>query len=173
MRYNLQFEQWVPFPLDRVFLFFANPGNLPRIMPAATRTELLHVKLVPPAGVEEPKATVTDQQPIAGAGSELVTSFRVIPFLAFRARWIARITEFEWNHHFADEQKQGPFRHFHHRHEFQSQMRDGINGTLVRDRIEYEVGFGMLGELANRIFIRRELEGIFRYRQSALKHLLH
>lgn len=142
-------------------------------MPPATRTELLTVKLVPPPGVEEPKATVTDQPPLAGAGSELVTSFRVIPFLPFRSRWIARITEFEWNHHFADEQKQGPFRRFHHRHEFQSEVRDGINGAILRDVIEYEAGFGVLGELANRLFVRRQLEGIFRYRQSALERLLH
>jgi hypothetical protein len=29
----MSFEQWVPFPLERVFLFFADPRNLPRLMP--------------------------------------------------------------------------------------------------------------------------------------------
>jgi len=30
MIHHIQFEQWVPFTLEKVFLFFANPQNLPR-----------------------------------------------------------------------------------------------------------------------------------------------
>ena len=74
MNHRAQFEQWVPFPIERVFLFFANPGNLARIMPPHTGTELLRLKLVPPPGVAEERATITDRAPLAGAGSEIVTS---------------------------------------------------------------------------------------------------
>ena len=41
MSHHLEFEQWVPFPLERVFAFFSNPENLPRIMPAASSTRLI------------------------------------------------------------------------------------------------------------------------------------
>ena len=58
------------------------------------------------------------------------------------------ITEFEWNHHFADIQKKGPFKSFHHRHEVIEETRGQVKGTVVRDVIEYEVGFGWLGKLA-------------------------
>jgi ligand-binding SRPBCC domain-containing protein len=44
----------------------------------------------------------------------MVTSFRVFPVLPLRARWIARITEFEWNHYFADVREQGPFKNWRH-----------------------------------------------------------
>lgn len=84
MTHLVQFEQWVPVPLERVFLFFANPGNLPRIMPPQTGTELIRLKLVPPPGIAAESATITDGAPLAGAGSEIVTSFRVVPFLPFR-----------------------------------------------------------------------------------------
>ena len=132
-----QFEQWVPVPIERVFLFFANPGNLPRIMPPRTGTELVRLKLVPPPGVAEERATITDRPPLAGAGSEIVTSFRLLPLLPFRAQWIALVTEFEWNHHFADVQKKGPFKSFHHRHQLTSETRDQVerNRGPRRDRI--------------------------------------
>jgi ligand-binding SRPBCC domain-containing protein len=124
--HRIQFEQWVSVPLARAFLFFANPGNLPRIMPPQTGTELVRLKLVPPPGILEESATVTDEAPLAGVGSEIVTSFRVVPFLPFRRRWTALITEFEWNHHFADVQKQGPFKSFHHRHELAEETWDSV-----------------------------------------------
>jgi len=41
-----QFEVWVPFPLERVFRFFANPENLPRIMPPASGTRIEALRLV-------------------------------------------------------------------------------------------------------------------------------
>ena len=173
MTNQAQFAHWVPVPVERVFLFFANPGNLPRIMPPQTGTELLRVNLVPPAGVAPVQATITDAEPVAGAGSEIVTSFRIIPYLPFRARWIAFITEFEWNHHFADVQRKGPFRRFHHRHEFAGEVRDGVKGTLVRDLIEYEIGFGVLGSLAHRFVVGPRVQRIFEYRQKALQKLLN
>ncbi len=172
MVYHAQFEQWVPVPMERIFLFFANPGNLPQIMPPKTGTELLRVKLVAPPGVLTDEATVTDRPPLAGAGSEIVTSFRIFPFLPFRAGWIALITEFEWNHHFADVQKKGPFKRFQHRHEFSRQRRNGVEGTMVHDVIEYEIGFGFLGALAEKLFVSRQLRQTFEYRQKALGELL-
>jgi ligand-binding SRPBCC domain-containing protein len=172
MTHRIQFEQWVPAPIEQVFVFFANPGNLPSIMPPQTGTELVRLKLVPPPGIAEERATVTDKPPLAGAGSEIVTSFRLIPFLPFRARWIALITEFEWNHHFADIQKQGPFKSFLHRHELSAETRNQVNGTVVRDVIDYDVGFGWLGNLAHKLFIGRQFQRTFEYRQQALEKLL-
>lgn len=172
MTHHVQFEQWVPVAAERVFLFFANPGNLPRIMPPGTGTELVQLKLVPPSGMAGDEATITDRDPLAGVGSEIVTSFRVLPFLPLRAQWIALITEFEWNHHFADVQTSGPFKSFYHRHELLEEARNGVNGTVVRDVIDYEVGFGLLGDLAQKFFISGQLQRTFAYRQQALKKLL-
>ena len=168
MKHRLEFEQWVPFPLERVFAFFANPENLPRIMPSASATRLIALKRVPapeaPAGVSIEKA--------AGVGSTITTSFSVFPLLPLRRRWIARITEFEWNRYFADVQDEGPFRNWNHRHEFESAERDGVGGTLVRDVIEYEIGFGLAGTLADALFVRRQMENTFAQRQQILPQLL-
>ena len=47
-----------------------------------------------------------------------------------------------------------------------------MKGTVVRDVIEYDVGFGWLGEMAQRIFVGRQLQRTFEYRQKALEKLL-
>ncbi|HWO39513.1 MAG TPA: SRPBCC family protein [Candidatus Acidoferrum sp.] len=168
MPHHLEFEQWVPFPLARVFGFFSNPENLPRIMPALSATKLIVLNRMPapppPPGITGDKA--------AGAGSTIVTSFRVFPLLPFRAQWIARITEFEWNHYFSDVQQQGPFKSWHHRHEFLAETRGKVDGTLVRDVIDYEIGFGFLGAIANALLVRRQMKRTFAQRQQTLPKLL-
>jgi ligand-binding SRPBCC domain-containing protein len=160
MPHHLEFEQWVPFPLERVFSFFSNPENLPRIMPAATATKIVALNRVD-AGDKS-----------AGVGSTIVTSFRVFPFLPIRAQWIARITEFEKNHYFADVQDKGPFKSWHHRHELREETMVGVAGTLVRDVIDYEVGFGFVGGIVNALFVRRQMQSTFAERQKILPKLL-
>ena len=172
MTHRVQFEQWVPVPIEKVFLFFANPHNLPRIMPPETGTELVALRLVPPPTVPPGQPVLANRESLAGVGSEIVTSFRLLPFLPFHAQWIALIVEFEWNHHFADIQKKGPFKRFQHRHEFSVEIRSGASGTLVRDVIEYDAGFGMLGNLAQKLFIAPSLTQTFEYRQKMLEKLL-
>jgi ligand-binding SRPBCC domain-containing protein len=166
---QLKFEQWVPFPLDRVFAFFSDPQNLPRLMPAASDTRIDQLTRVPPSFA--PLAG-EGTGGAAGVGSTIITSFRLFPLLPFRAQWIARITEFEWNHHFADVQDKGPFKRWHHRHEFTAETRNGVKGTLVRDAIDYKVGFGPLGRIANALFVRRQMENTFSQRQDLLPTLL-
>lgn len=168
MTYTAEFEQWVPFSLDQVFLFFANPENLPRIMPPATDTRIDALALVSP---RTPFREI-DTSHLAGVGSKIVTSFRAMPPLPFRALWIARITEFEWNHHFADVQEKGPFKSFHHRHEFATQENDDVRGTIVRDRLSCDIGFGPAGRVAQYLFVERQLASAFFHRQKALLTLL-
>jgi ligand-binding SRPBCC domain-containing protein len=164
---HIEFSQWVPLSIERVFAFFSDPENLPRIMPAASGTVLLSMERV---AAPVPSGTVNSKA--AGIGSTLVTSFRVVPFLPLRREWIARITEFEWNHHFADVQQKGPFKSWHHRHEFAASLKDGQMGTTIRDVIDYEIGFGVLGRLAGALFVRRQLERTFQERQRKLPDLL-
>jgi len=168
MAHHLEFEHWVPFSLERVFAFFSNPENLPLLMPSATETRLDELIRIPPP----PAPSTSLSHKAAGRGSTLVTSFRLAPFLPFRKRWIARITEFEWNHYFADTQDQGPFKSWHHRHEFQAASRSGVEGTIIRDVIDYEVGFGFLGSLANAFFVRGPIRNTFAARQEKLPELL-
>jgi ligand-binding SRPBCC domain-containing protein len=137
-------------------------------MPAGTQTRIDELRLVAPLAAGDSAADAH----AAGVGTVIVTSFRMFPFLPLRAQWIARITEFEWNDYFADVQQKGPFKSWQHRHEFLAESRGGVDGTLVRDVVEYEVGFGFLGSLANLLFVERQMRGTFAARQRILPELL-
>ena len=165
---HLEFEQWVPFPLNRVFTFFSNPENLPRIMPVRSGTRLISVDRRSPPDAASQEAGLS----AAGVGSTILTSFLVFPPLPLRGRWLSRITEFEWNHHFADVQDEGPFKSWHHLHQFESESKAGVAGTTIRDVIDYEIGFGVLGSLADALFVRRQMENTFAERQRRLPELL-
>lgn len=156
--------------VPRVFAFFADLENLPRLMPPETFTQVdsQHLAAPPPSPCRDDLSS----RRVAGIGSIINTSFRPLSWLPWRRKWTAVITEFEWNHHFADVQQKGPFKRWQHRHEFRAECRNGLDGTVVRDVIEYEVGFGALGALANWLFIERAIKKIFDQRQKVLPELL-
>lgn len=162
-----RFEQWIPEPLERVFSFFSEPLNLPRLMPPELAAELLTVRKVSPPSPETAAASSA-----AGVGTEISLSVRLLPFMPYRTRWVARIVEFEPNRHFVDVQVKGPFRRWRHRHEFESTERDGKPGTLVRDDLEYEIGFGLLGDMVARWLVARKVQSTFAARQQRLAELL-
>ena len=104
-----------------------------------------------------------------GVGTTMTLSFRALPLLPLRLRWLALISEFEWNDHFCDTQTAGPFRYWRHCHTVLPAARDGIEGTVVQDRVDYELPGGPLGDLANLIGGRLQMRYIFgvRHRQAA------
>ena len=146
--HRLVATQVIDRPPDDVFAFFAEPRNLARITPPGMRFQFL-----------------TDDFAMR-AGLEIDYRFRPLPGMP--ARWRTRITDYEPPLGFTDTQLQGPYRHWVHRHGFTPV--DG--GTLVRDEIEYAAPFGPLGDLANRLVVRGELEHIFRYRAAVIGNAL-
>ena len=167
MTQRARFEQWIPAPLERVFRFFSEPLNLPRLMPPELAAEIVSVRRVPPTS---PGAALPSSA--AGVGTEIGLSVRLHPWVPFRTRWVARIVEFEPNRHFVDVQVKGPFRSWRHRHEFESTARGGEPGTLVRDELEYDVGFGLPGDVVARWLVARKVQSTFTARQRRLEALL-
>ena len=178
MPQTLRISQWTPFPVELVFAFFANPANLPHLMPKWQRVRMESSRLIaPPARPLAPDPALRFQSPAAGEGSEMTVSFRPIPNLPFRVGWLVRITEFVWNSHFCDEQLSGPFASWKHRHEIVSEIRedasnDPVCGTLITDEMEFSLPLGPLGRMADAIFVRRQMEATFAYRQQRLEEIL-
>ena len=97
---------------------------------------------------------------------------RVGTFIDYRLRihgiplaWRSEITAYDPPHRFADEQRRGPYRSWRHEHLFG----ETAEGTLVEDRVRYRPWGGWL---ADAMFVRRDLEGIFRFRQQRLRERL-
>jgi ligand-binding SRPBCC domain-containing protein len=178
MPQTLSSTQWTPFPVELVFAFFANPANLPHLMPKWQQAKIENSRLV--AAPARPVAANPEfryQSPAAGVGSEIEISFRPVPRLKWRIGWLARITEFQWNNHFCDEQVKGPFASWKHRHGIvaESRMDDSgklVEGTLISDDVEYTLPLGPLGALANPMFVRRQMKTTFAYRQTRLDEIL-
>lgn len=164
----LQFEQWVPYPVGTVFGFFADPNNLPRLMPPSLAARIAKIDLVPPPQSEaaEPGAVM------AGAGTRVHLTFRLLPFVPLRVPWVARITEFEFNRYFVDIQERGPLRRWRHRHEFAAEQREGRDGTIIRDIIELEFGMGPLEPLLAQMFLTPRMQSTFAHRQKAIEEIL-
>jgi ligand-binding SRPBCC domain-containing protein len=170
MRHSFQTAQWAPHPIAKVFAFFADPGNLPRLMPAWQRAEVEKQTLVaPPPGADQDSPLL---RPVAGAGSAISIRFRPFPLSPILMRWDARIVEFEWDDHFCDEQAQGPFAYWRHCHRVSEEMRDSIQGTRILDDLAYELPCGVLAEPAHALIVRRQIKAIFRHRQQRLLELL-
>jgi ligand-binding SRPBCC domain-containing protein len=108
---------------------------------------------------------------VAGIGSEISITFQPLPLLPLRLHWVARIIEFEWNHYFSDEQIEGPFEYFRHRHGIDLEVRDKIAGTRVTDSIEFALPLGWLGSLGTPL-VRMLLARSFHQRQRRLPDLL-
>jgi ligand-binding SRPBCC domain-containing protein len=171
MRHLFHAEQWLPYPVDLVFVFFANPENLPRLMPAWQKTRIEETSLAPPPPIaSEPSGLA------AGAGTKLKISFRPFAYAPIRISWNAEISEFVWNNHFCDQQVRGPFAYWHHCHHVQPQRRTNdsgipVFGTLLNDEVEYELPLGKLGDIADTI-INWQLRKTFAYRHSRTLELL-
>ena len=174
MRFSYQTEQWLPHPLPLVFEFFANPANLPRLMPPWQKAHIdwSSYRMPPP----RPRDRSQFRSEIAGAGSRITLSFRPIPILPSRIEWQAEIAEFEWDDRFCDLQLKGPFAFWKHCHYFRAVTEDTGDGprlgAKVIDHVEYELPFGAIGSIAHRLFLRGQIKRTFAWRHSRLAQLL-
>ena len=173
MHHHFQAEQWLPYPVEHVFAFFANPENLPRLMMGWQKARIEEASFAPPP----PRPPVADPALrfggiAAGAGTRMTLSFRPFPFSPIRVPWDATISEFAWNDHFCDTQGRGPFAFWHHCHHITAEARDGVPGSLLRDEVEFEMPLGPLGEVARRLFIERQFKSMFDFRHKRTAELL-
>ena len=146
--YRLEREMLVPVSLQEAFAFFENPHNLARITPP-----WLNFRITSPRPIRMRKGTEISYQ---------------IRWLGLPLNWKTVITEYEPPFFFVDEQGSGPYAYWHHRHQFKPSQ----HGALVSDKLDYALPLGLLGQLAHRVTVRRQLNEIFDYRQKALAEIL-
>ena len=166
MRHKFHTRQWIAFPRRRVFTFFADPANLPPLMPRWQRARVEKAELISPPA---PRAGIV----AAGVGSLITMSFRPLPLSPLRLEWDAYIAEFNWNEFFCDEQRRGPFHYFRHCHSLSDETRGSVIGTVVSDAVQYELPLGPLGDLANLVAVKSQIKALFAHRQKMLPRLLH
>lgn len=142
--FTLETEVWLSRPRDEIFPFFAEARNLETLTPPWLKFEVL----TPP--------------PIVMRAGTLIDYRIRVRGLTFR--WRTEIAEWRPPHRFVDVQLRGPYNLWHHTHTFEE--RDG--GTLCADRVRYRPRGGAL---INWLFVRRDVERIFQFRQQRMKEL--
>ena len=145
--YQLHEEMELPASLEQVWDFISSPENLKEITPDymgfVISTPNLPKKIYP----------------------GLMISYKVSPLLGIKMNWLTEITQVKEPQYFVDEQRAGPYALWHHEH----RLSPTDKGVLMTDLVTYRPPGGPLGDLAQRMFIRKQLEGIFRYREEALE----
>ena len=142
--FTLQTEVWLPRPRDEVFAFFADARNLNALTPPWVKFAMLT-----PGFIDMRAGTLIDYR---------------IRVHGIPIRWLTEITEWQPPHYFIDKQRRGPYTLWHHTHTFE----DCNGGTRSLDHVRYRPRGGAL---VHWLFVRRDVERIFNYRQYRLKQL--
>jgi ligand-binding SRPBCC domain-containing protein len=140
----LERVQHIPRPRSQVFAFFADAANLERLTPG-----FLNFRILTPLPIEMKAGALIDYQ---------------LGLYGVPLSWRTRIETFDPESSFSDVQLRGPYRLWHHLHEFA----DEEGGTEMRDTVHYELPLGPLGAIARALFVRRSLEQIFDHRRRVV-----
>jgi ligand-binding SRPBCC domain-containing protein len=140
--YSLKSTQKIPIDLDKAWDFFSDPANLSVITPDKLGFEILskyHVEKMYPGQIIE---------------------YKIKPLFGVPVYWMTEITHVEDKRYFIDEQRFGPYQFWHHQHHFESIK----NGVEMTDIVHYRNPLGFLGNIANSLFVKNQLEDIFEFR---------
>jgi ligand-binding SRPBCC domain-containing protein len=141
--HKIERKQIIPAPVSTVWDFFSDPGNLAILTPPYMKMKVTSGAL--------------PEQIYAGQ----IITYRLFPFPGIPVNWMTEITQVVPGKLFVDEQRKGPYKIWHHEHHFEM-----INGQChMTDIVHYVVPLPLLGALAHSLFIKRQLDNIFDYRQ--------
>ncbi len=146
--YQLHSKQALPITKKEAWDFLSSPANLKVITPDHMGFNIL---------------TGADRPMFPGQ----IIQYKVSPFPGYATKWVTEITHVVDGAYFVDEQRFGPYALWHHKH-FLKTIDDGVE---MEDIIDYKVPFGILGQWAHPLLVRKQLTRIFKYREQKLIEL--
>lgn len=146
--YRIETEQFIPISLDKAWEFFSSPDNLKEITPDHMGFDI---------------TSKSGEKMYPG----MLITYVVTPFLGIGMRWCTEISHVKDKSYFIDQQRFGPYNMWHHQHHF----KETEGGVIMNDIVNYGIPLGPLGQIANSIFVKNQLKGIFDYRIEAVEKL--
>lgn len=143
----LSVKQYLAKDIDSMFQFFGEAQNLEKITP-----ELLNFRIIKMSTTEIVKDTLIDYK----------LKIHGVPI-----NWRTLILEWSPPYRFIDTQLKGPYKYWHHTHDFEKIG----NGTLMSDKVRYKLPLGFLGNLVAQTFVQKDVESIFKYRREVVSAL--
>lgn len=147
--YSFKIVQHLPVTLEQAWNFFSKPDNLRHITP-------------PNLGF-----TVTSKYHGDTMYAGQIIEYKVSPVLAIPLYWMTEITHVESKKYFIDEQRFGPYSMWHHQHHFKA-IQGGVEMT---DIVHYKLPLWFLGDIANVLFVKKQLKNIFSFRYKKAEEL--
>ncbi len=147
--YSLKTVQRIPINLNKAWEFFSSPANLQEITP-----DNLGFKII---------SKHHGDKMYAGQ----VIEYKVSPLLGIPVYWMTEITHVEDKKYFVDEQRCGPYSMWHHQHHFKEKE----GGVEMTDIVHYKLPIWFLGDIANSLFVKKQLQQIFDYRFKKVEKL--
>jgi len=151
MRYKLYREQQLHCDIETAWHFFSSPQNLSKITPKDMGFTVL--------------SDYNNEQIVEG----MVIDYTVSPLLKIPLKWRTKITHVDIYKSFTDFQERGPYKYWHHFHEFIPNK----EGVLMKDTVDYELPFGVLGNIAHYLVVKKKLEDIFNFRYRTLEKMFN
>ncbi len=145
--HTIETVQYLPISLEEAWEFFSTPLNLNEITPDDLSFEIL--------------SDLEGKKMYQG----MIINYIVRPFLNIPMRWTTEIKHVKDHSYFVDEQRFGPYAFWHHKHFFEKTD----NGVKMTDIVDYGLPLGPLGELANVLYVKKQLNTIFDYRFRILE----
>lgn len=112
-----------------------------------------------------------DEKAIAGVTSGLIRMNETVTWEAahfgVRQNLTSKITAFERPWHFRDSMVKGVFKRFDHDHYFEG---DGAE-TSIRDVFDYDSPLGILGTIADALFVEKHLREMLKERNELIKRI--
>jgi len=142
----LQQQQFLPIPLEQAWNYFSSPHNLNELTPDDMTFKI--ISKVPEKMYEG-----------------LIINYKISPMLNIPLNWCTEITHLRELHYFVDEQRKGPYKMWHHEHHF----KEAPGGVDMIDILHYDIGKGIFGSLAGKLFVHKKVEQIFEYRRKKLE----
>ena len=147
--YSLKTVQHLPITMEQAWNFFSSPANLKEITPANLGFNIV--------------SQHHGEKMYAGQ----IIEYTVKPVLGIPLYWMTEITHVEDKKYFVDEQRFGPYSMWHHQHHFKTTA----NGVEMTDIVHYKLPFWFLGDIANSLFVSRQLKAIFDYRYTKVEEM--
>ncbi len=144
-------EQFLPINIKKAWDFFSDAENLAVITPPA-----LGFKILTP---------VKDKAIYEG----MLIDYKVSPLFNIPMNWQTEISKVDEPYSFTDRQLKGPYKLWEHTHQFFEKEK----GILMKDRVKYQLPYGIIGELTHSILVRDKIENIFTYRKQVLNQIFH
>jgi ligand-binding SRPBCC domain-containing protein len=132
----------MPISLDQAWEFFSRPDNLKDITPSDLGFQVI--------------SKHHGEWMYAGQ----IIEYIVKPILRIPLYWMTEITQVAHQQYFIDEQRFGPYALWHHQHHFKA-IEGGVEMT---DIVHYKLPFWFLGDIAQLLFVRKQVRNIFKFR---------